>query len=493
MSNKTIALRLDPNQLRAWHLKLAAGIEALQNTSVVIVWGQSQMPCPRASGLLFEFERLIHRLPSQGLMQHIATSSFNHLSKALPSDAKLVDLCGEPDDLKMPVWKLTYDGICGEGAALSALLAGHPPRLQLIVENVCVANAQPGVESTTMRLSAMNDIAARTISFIIVALSPARAMPQSPPPLSAAPRSVNSTTLLQEIGKGLARAVAMQLLHLCYNTPHWKVGWRFTQDFDFILTGRHPETGWNIIADDGRHFYADPFPVIRNDKTHIFIESFCHKDGYGHIAVLEFDKNGQPGEVRPALNLGSHLSYPFVFEAEGEMWMVPESSMKRNLVLYRAARYPDMWVPEVTLLEGLEISDATLVQHQGMWWMMASVRDEVGGSYSDMLHIWSASNFRGPWRPHASNPLLIDAARARPAGSIFNLNGKLIRPVQDCTSYYGKSVTMMEITRLDDGGFEQREVSVLKAGPKWTGRRLHIFNRAGALEVIDGSAWGRKF
>lgn len=492
MSNKTIALRLDPGQLRTWHLKLATRIEALENTPVVIVWGQSQMPCPGTSALLFEFERLIHRLPSLGLMQKIDASSFKHFSVNLPPNSQLIDLCGGPDDLIVPAWKLTYDGMCGEGAALNALLEGHPPRLQLVAENVCIANAQPGVESANVRLRAMNDIAARTISFIIAALSRSGVMHESVPARSAVQGPVTSTMLLQAVGKGLARAVAMQLLHLCYNTPHWKVGWRFTRDFDFILTGRHPETGWNTIPDDGRHFYADPFPVIRDGKTYIFVENFCHKDGYGHIAVMEFDQNGRPGAVRPVLNLESHLSYPFVFEAEGEMWMMPESSTKRNLVLYRAVHYPDKWEPEATLLEGMEVSDATLVKHQGKWWMMASVRDE-GGSYSDMLHIWSAANFRGPWQPHGANPLLIDAARARPAGSVFSLNGKLMRPVQDCTSYYGKSVTMMEITRLDDSGFAQSEVSVLKAGPNWAGRKLHIFNRAGDLEVIDGSAWGRKF
>ena len=492
MSNKTIALRLDPDQLRAWHLKLATRIEVLQKTPVVIVWGQSQMPCPPSDGVLFEFERLIHRLPSLGLMTRITVSSFSHLSQTLPLNAQIIDLCGGPDRLKSPAWQLTYDGMCGEGAALSALLNGRPPRLQLVMDDISIADAQPGVESANVRLSAMNDIAARTISFIIASLSRAHTTQPNVSALFATRRPATSTMILAEVAKGLARTVAKQLLHLCYNTPHWKVGWRFTRDFDFILTGRHPDTGWNTVPDDGHHFYADPFPVIRNGKTHMFVESFCHKDGFGHIAVMEFDQGGRPGAARPALNLGSHLSYPFVFEAEGEMWLMPESSTKRNLILYRAAHYPDSWVPEVTLLEDLEVSDATLVEHQGKWWMLASVRDD-GGSYSDTLHIWSASNFRGPWHAHVSNPILIDAARARPAGSVFRLNDRLMRPVQDCASYYGKSVAMMEITRLDHSGFEQSEVSVLKAGSKWPGRRLHIFNRAGALEVIDGSAWGRKF
>ena len=94
-----------------------------------------------------------------------------------------------------------------------------------------------------------------------------------------------------------------------------------------------------------------------------------------------------------------HLSYPFVLEHEGEVWMVPETSAAGTIELYRAEAFPHRWTREAVLVEGVEASDATLVQHDGRWWMLATVRH--GGSFSDTLTAWSAERLTGP---SSSNP-----------------------------------------------------------------------------------------
>ena len=171
--------------------------------------------------------------------------------------------------------------------------------------------------------------------------------------------------------------------------------------------------------------------------------------------------------------------------------MVPESVATGTVDLYRAATFPDRWVKEATLLTGVEASDATLLEHDGRWWMFATVR--AGGAFSDALHIWSAPELRGPWQAHRGNPVLVDIAAARPGGRMVRRNGRLIRPFQDCTEGYGAALGLAEVTRLDDGGFAQRVETVLRPGPEWPGRRLHTLNRAGRLECIDGSATARRF
>lgn len=83
--------------------------------------------------------------------------------------------------------------------------------------------------------------------------------------------------------------------------------------------------------------------------------------------------------------------------------------------------------------------------------------------------------------------MLVDAAGARPAGRVVVDGGRLLRPAQDCRAGYGRAVNIFEVQRLDDEGFEQRQVDRLEPGPGWPGRRLHTWNRAGDLECIDGS------
>lgn len=479
-----IVLRLDPNELRRWHLRLLQRFGGAVSCPVGVVWGKVQAPCPANAQLIFELERIFHRMPDMGLMQPVDKSEFAEFNGALDAKILVVDLCGDAFQTIATVKTLKFEGVCGDGAALQALLNGLPPRLEL-----GASSAQPGTEHPGVILKAMNDVMVRSITFVL-AVASGQALSAAPLNRSNTPKSFGYHALFS--AKAVARAVALRLYHLCYNTPHWKVGWRIAEDFDFIETGTHPEAGWKVIPDDGYRFYADPFPLVRQGQSQIFAEDFSHKLGRGVICAFEILANGNLSAARPVLDTGSHLSYPLVFEAEGEVWMVPENSTQLKLELYRAARYPDTWVKEAVLLDNQDISDATLFEHEGRWWMMASVRDE-GGGYSDTLHIWSAPNFRGPWLPHAHTPALIDASCARPAGHMISRGGRLLRPVQDCSRFYGQSVKMMEVIQLDDAGFAQKPVATLGAGPKWSGRRLHTFNRSGSIEAIDGSSVGKKY
>jgi hypothetical protein len=167
--------------------------------------------------------------------------------------------------------------------------------------------------------------------------------------------------------------------------------------------------------------------------------------------------------------------------------MIPESSANRTVSLYRADPFPLRWMHEVTLLNGIEASDATVVRHGDRFWMFAATRDGTG-SWSDTLSLFHATDIRGPWTAHPANPVLVDQASARPAGAIVMRDGALWRPVQDCTHGYGTGIGLAEIMRLDDEGFAQRVHAVLRAPADWPGRRLHTLNRAGRLECIDGAA-----
>jgi hypothetical protein len=138
------------------------------------------------------------------------------------------------------------------------------------------------------------------------------------------------------------------------------------------------------------------------------------------------------------------------------------------------------------LLRDVDANDATPFRHDGRWWLSATVRHR--GSCSDALHLWFADRLTGPWVPHAHNPVLVDIASARPAGLPERSDGRLLRPVQDGRRGYGAALAVAEVETLDPTSFVQRVVARVPPGPSWPGSRLHTVNRAGRLEVIDGSA-----
>ena len=78
-------------------------------------------------------------------------------------------------------------------------------------------------------------------------------------------------------------------------------------------------------------FMADPFGYWRDNLLHVFVETYDYRVRIGRIEVLTYDANLKLLDHQPALSERWHLSYPFVFEAEGSLWMLPEASRSRSL------------------------------------------------------------------------------------------------------------------------------------------------------------------
>ncbi|WP_439127045.1 glucosamine inositolphosphorylceramide transferase family protein, partial [Rosenbergiella collisarenosi] len=66
----------------------------------------------------------------------------------------------------------------------------------------------------------------------------------------------------------------------------------------------------------------------------------------GYIEAFVLDQNFRVLEKRTVLKEDWHLSYPYVFEAEGEIWMLPEGYKSGRLTLYKAIEFPWRWQAE---------------------------------------------------------------------------------------------------------------------------------------------------
>lgn len=481
-----LALRLDPGSLRRWHRDLASRLGRRPGTDVVVLWAEpAGPPLPACVEMLFRLERLLHHV-RPGRSDILASADVAEFVRESGQPDLVIDLAGGAPAGPVPTWSLSVDQAAwSESALLAALLGGRLPVLSVADRDTGTVRAggRPGTEAPHVVVYSFEDVLARAETLIVAALDRALAAP-SPKPVVRT--EVRCAAVARLAGKAVTRAALHRVYRLLYRTPHWRVGWRFLDGPDLVDLGAHPGAGWRELPDDGLRFYADPFPIVVAERHWVFVEELVHSSGKGVISAVPFDGSGPVGSPVPVLETDTHLSYPMVFEEDGAVWMIPESSQAGTVDLFRATRFPDGWVHEARLLEGIEASDATPFRHGGRWWMTATVRD--GGSYSDALHLWSADDFRGPWRPHPANPVLVDAGAARPAGRVLDRGGRLIRPVQDCRGGYGSALALAEVTRLDETGFEQRVVGRIGPGPLWPGRRLHTLNRAGRLECIDGSA-----
>lgn len=481
-----LTVHIGASPLRRWHLELIDRLRAVPGVDPALGGAGAHDPDPAdRAGAGSRPD-----LPQGGLFGRVPPA--DRPAPASGPAELILDLDGTAAGGDATCWRLRVDGQSGESALVAAALAGHAPLIEIVAGDGLVAAARPGSENNRLPPAMLEDLLSRLATLVVAAVRgnrlrlPALPEPAGPPPAPAAPDRSLRTSL-----KAAARATADRAYRRLFHAPHWRVGWRRLDGPDLFALRDHPASGWRVLPDDRTRFYADPVPIEHRGRLFLFVEDFVHAAGKGIVSAVEFGPDGPLGTPEPVLEQPGHLSYPFVFARDGEVWMVPESCSAGRIDLFRATAFPGGWVREATLIDEVVASDATLIEHDGLWWLFATVRDG-GGSYSDALHLWSAPDFRGPWTPHPGNPVLIDIASARPAGPIVLREGALLRPVQDCRLGYGKALGIARVTRLDATGFAQEVETILRSGPLWPGRRLHSLASAGGFEFIDGSGLALK-
>ncbi len=232
--------------------------------------------------------------------------------------------------------------------------------------------------------------------------------------------------------------------------------------------------------------WADPFIVQKNNKYFVFFEEMLYKDQKGRIAVFEMDKNGICGEAKTVLERNYHLSYPFIFQDNGGLFMLPESSKNRTIEIYECIQFPMKWVHRETLFHNIEAADTTLFNHDNKYWLFTSIRKNPHTSINDELYLFFSDRLLGgSWTPHPNNPVVSNVEASRPGGSIFTIGKRIFRPAQNASKYYGYGMQIMEITNLSEEAYEEKPVQTIK--PHWERDIMgtHTYNFAGPMTVID--------
>ncbi len=233
------------------------------------------------------------------------------------------------------------------------------------------------------------------------------------------------------------------------------------------------------------HYSADPFGLWQDGGLQILYEDYSHARGAASIARRRWTREGGWEPPEPALDIGSHLSYPFMIEYEGRLLLLPESRASGEVVLYEADRVDGAWRPLVNLGLGVDVADATLLQHDGTWWLFAVRSDWLNPATE--LHIWFADRPEGPWREHPLNPVLVDVRSARPAGPFFRADGQLYRPAQDCSTGYGDRLAIKRVVTLTRSRYEEELVRFLEAEPHGPFRHgFHTLTGVGDVTLVDG-------
>jgi hypothetical protein len=247
------------------------------------------------------------------------------------------------------------------------------------------------------------------------------------------------------------------------------------------------------VTDVTATFVADPFMLSVGGLWYMFFEVMNWRSGKGEIGLATSEDGLSWNYRQIVLAEEFHLSYPYVFEWQGEYYLVPESFQAGAVRLYKARRFPTEWEFVGTLLAGPYLADASLIRHGERWWIFVESSPEQA---HDTLRLFYADRLQGPWIEHARRPLIAKRPHdARPAGRLLVLEGHMVRFAQNCELHYGTDVRAFEVTELSPTTYRERRIGkVPLLGPTGGGWNaggmhhvdVHRVSKSDWLACVDG-------
>ena len=344
--------------------------------------------------------------------------------------------------------------------------------------------ASPWYPSTVRKALAE---AARWPAELVAALRDGATLPRTP--LVAHGRSagagrVSIASFAVAALKRLVGSLARELV-----TDHvWNVGLA-SGGSSALLRDEPLQIKW-LDASTSHAWIADPFVVERNGIRAVFVEQYDERRRKGHIAALVVHGDMRTIASHRAIELKTHLSYPFPLEVDGQLYLLPESAETGRVRRYRCSRFPDVWEPDETVIADIDALDTTFVQHGDLWWAFFT---RASRGHDVALHAMYGPTALGPWTAHPLNPIVLDVSCARPAGPFFEVDGVLYRPAQDCSKTYGGAIAIARIDELSPRAFRETIVRRIapSASPYLDG--IHTVSFLTDTIAVDGKRTVRSF
>ena len=239
------------------------------------------------------------------------------------------------------------------------------------------------------------------------------------------------------------------------------------------------------VTDVPAKFVADPFLVKEDDTWNLFFEVYNNDTQQGDLAVATSKNTWTWNYQKVIIDEPFHLSYPYVFKAENDYYLIPESFEDNSIRLYKADEFPTKWSFVQRLVEGREYVDNSIVHYNGKWWLFSSVTS------NDKLYLHYADSLTGPWREHPMSPIVVDDVhKARPSGRMIVYGGKLYRFTMDVNPPFGTHQVMVyEITDISPTTYSeelaQEEPVVMPSGSGWNRDAMHQLDPV----QVDENSW----
>ncbi|EFE06949.1 glucosamine inositolphosphorylceramide transferase family protein [Citrobacter youngae] len=198
-------------------------------------------------------------------------------------------------------------------------------------------------------------------------------------------------------------------------------------------------------------FQADPFIIEKDDKLYVFYEAFSFLNSKGTLRCRILDRElAEIDDVKLEGfdDLKCHLSFPFLIDINDQLFMIPESSERKEVILFQSVEFPTRWQQIKVLLSDTEVTDNIFLSINNVCYLLSTTMDNE-------IVIHAADHIYGQWQ-RITPALNVSNHHHRGAGAPYLVDDKMYFLTQECTpETYGKSIYIKKLVTLNDTVFDE--------------------------------------
>ena len=197
---------------------------------------------------------------------------------------------------------------------------------------------------------------------------------------------------------------------------------------------------------------ADPFLFVKGNTLFLFFESERSGDR-GEIRMMKTSDLQNWSSPVTVLRETFHLSFPFVFEYRGGIYMIPETQADDSIRLYKGNENLTSFTLERVLIKkartedvSFNFCDSHLILKDGLFYLFTSV------SYRWTYHLelyYTDDILMHDFVKHPQSPVYVGNDFGRCGGSVIHLDDNYYRISQNCSENYGGNISIHRILALD--------------------------------------------
>ena len=258
------------------------------------------------------------------------------------------------------------------------------------------------------------------------------------------------------------------------NAKYWALGF-VNNGLDGVMNDDPIQVEWLKMPKGG--WFADPFILdVKDNEIQVLVEEMPVGKTKGVITLLKIDRhNLELISKKVILEQPTHLSFPCILREKGKIFIYPENANSGKLDVYEYDPTTETAIYFKTICDDV-VWDSCITDLFGEKMLFTSAHHDL------ILDIykWDENKDRFlPWKQIKSNN-----RNSRMGGQLFQYQGNIYYPAQDCNSGYGSAIQIKKIDYINENFSFEIVKKIMSPHPKMK-LGLHTLNEYKGVVIID--------